>query len=302
MLTQPHYNVAGHLLGLLRHHLSWPGLSPIKHSIRHLQTLLDYADFQRIKQLAATLPLAPLLERQPRFRYKYLSRYLVASFSRPKRLAALLHHYDFLTATVGTTFFEQVAQKLIIWQEQHEAGCFAISLSYPALVGFEGELSLHFTVNGILLQVLSFVIVPGHLVGAANKPALLLSQVQGTRQPILYKQTTKALLDITPAALLVHAAYGLAQALRIDHAAGVGTQEQICYGPTNYFNYDTFWEQFGGSRIDGGLFRLTIPAPEKPIECIKRTYRARTLRKRHYKHALRQAVEQRCRATFKLDC
>ncbi|QKG57430.1 DUF535 family protein [Hymenobacter sp. BRD128] len=295
-----HYNAATQLAGLLRHFLSWPALLPLKQLVRSGQTLLNYADFQRIKQLSTSLPLATLLERQPRFRYKYLSGYLAASFSRPKRLAALLYHYDFLTATAGVAFFEQVARKLLIWQEQHGAGHFAIHLAYPAVVGFEGELSLYFSVNGILLQVVSFVIVPGQLVGAPGKPALLLSQVQGAHQPALHKHATKTLLDITPAALLMHAAYGLAQALRIDHAAGVSTEEQLSYGSGSGFNYNTFWEQFGGERTTGGFFRLAIPAPEKPLECIKSAHRVRTLRKRRYKHALRQAVEQQCRAVFRL--
>lgn len=286
------------MLDPLRDVLNWPALLPAKHFIRSLQTLLDYSDFQRIKQLAVVLPLVPLLERQPRFPYKYLSRYIAASFSRPKRLAAILHHYHFLTATAGPGFFEHVARKIIIWQERRANQTFAIHLSYPAMVGFEGELSLHLTVDGELLQVVSFTIVPGQLMGLADKPALVLGQVQGIRHQALYKHATKTLLDITPAALLVQAAYGLAQALGIDHAAGVSTEEQLSYGTGSRFSYNHFWEQLGGKRLANGLFELAIPAPEKPLEHLKPAHRARTLRKRHYKLALRQDVAQRCSALF----
>ena len=37
----------------------WSGLTPLKQAVRQLQTLLNNADFQRLKQLVAQLPLAP---------------------------------------------------------------------------------------------------------------------------------------------------------------------------------------------------------------------------------------------------
>ena len=287
-----------HLLAVLRHIFNQPALLAVKHSVRSLQTILNYAGFQRVKQLSATLPLEQLLERQPRFRYKYLSSYTASSFSRRERLTAILNHYDFLTATVGADFFRLVASKPIIWQEQRGADNFTIVLSYPALVGFEGELSLSLWVNDVLAQVVSFVIVPGQLVGVGSAQALLLSQVQGAHHPTLYKHATKTLLDITPAALLVHAAYGLAAALGIRHAAGISTAEQLSQSAGNRFDYDAFWAQFGGERTADELFLLTVPAPEKPLESLKANHRARTLRKRQYKLALRRAVEQTCRTSF----
>ncbi len=259
---------------------------------------MDYAGFQRVKHLATALPLEQLLERQPRFTYKYLSRYTAVSFSRRKRLTVILNHYDFLTATVGADFFRLVASKPVIWQEQRGADNFTIVLSYPALVGFEGELSLSLRVNDVLAQVVSFVIVPGHLVGSGSAQTLFLSQVQGAHHPALYKHATKTLLDITPAALLVNAAYGLAAALGIRHAAGISTAEQLSHGSGNRFDYDAFWAQFGGERTADQLFLLTVPAPEKPLESLKSNHRARTLRKRQYKLALRRAVEQTCRTSF----
>ena len=286
------------LPAVLRHIFNQPGLLAVKHSVRSLQTLLNYAGFQRVKQLATTLPLEQLLERQPRFTYKYLSRYTAVSFSRRERLTVILNHYDFLTATVGAAFFKLVASKPIIWQEQRGADNFTIVLSYPTLVGFEGELSLSLRVNEVLAQVVSFVIVPGQLVGSGSAQAILFSQVQGAHHPVLYKHATKTLLDITPASLLVHAAYGLASALGIRHAVGVSTAEQLSQDSGKCFDYDAFWAQFGGQRTNDQLFLLTVPAPEKPLESLKSHHRTRTLRKRQYKLALRRAVEQTCRISF----
>ncbi|WP_229725239.1 DUF535 family protein [Hymenobacter baengnokdamensis] len=245
-----------------------------------------------------TPALNQLLERQPRFLYKYLSRYIALSFSRTTRLAVLLNHYDFLTDFVGPGFFNLVASQPVIWQEQRGTDRFAISLSYPSVVGFEAELSLNLMSNGVLLQVVSFVIVPGRLVGATSRQAILISQVQGTAHQGRYRHATRALLDITPATLLVQAAYGLAAALHIDQTVGISTEEQLSFGTGSHFNYNAFWEQQEGIRTAANLFLLPLIPFQKPLDSIKSKHRARTLRKRHYKQALRQAVEQNCLTIF----
>lgn len=270
----------------------------VKHGIRSLQTLLNFADAQRLKALTTSLAVAPLLERQPRFRYKYLSDYLAVSFSRTIRLKTILNHYHFLAEKTTPAFFGTLPQQPVIWREICGDSTFTISLSYPKYVGFEGELSLNFSCNSTLLQVVSFVIMPGHVVGAAGTQVLLFGQVQGTRNAALLKHATKTLHDITPAALLVNAAYALAEALGIEQAAGVSTAEQLSHGNSSTFDYDGFWRQFGGQPTIHNLFLLDIPAAEKPISSIKPNHRARTLRKRQYKEQLRTAIAQHFEAVF----
>ena len=287
------------LLNTARILFNLPGLLAVKHGVRSLQTLLNFSDAQRLKQLAESLAVAPLLERQPRFRYKYLSRYLSASFSRTTRLKTILNHYHFLAEKTRPAFFTQLPQQLTIWRETCGDNSFSISLSYPRQVGFEGELSLNFYLNSTPLQVVSFVIVPGQVVGATGAQALLIGQVQGTpSNAAALKQATKALHDITPAALLVNAAYGVAEALGIGHAAGVSTAEQLSHGAGSSFDYDGFWQQFGGAPTVHNLFLLDIPAAEKPISSIKPNHRARTLRKRQYKQQLRAAIAAHFQSAF----
>ena len=270
----------------------------MKHGLRSLQTLLNYPGFMQVKRLTSSLALAPLLECQPRFSYKYLSRYSAASFSRRTRLAALLNHYQFLSARVRPEFFGQLPAQPVLWRAQCGADEVSITLSYPQLVGFECELSLNFFFNSTLLQVVGFVIVPGHVVGATTEHALLLSQVQGTRHAALLKQATKTLHDSTPASLLVNAAYGLAEALGITGAAGVSSAEQLGIPGGHHFDYDAFWQQFRGERNSQNLYLLAVPAPERPLLEIKHNHRARTLRKRHYKQQLRESVARQFSQAF----
>ncbi|MGI4832002.1 MAG: DUF535 family protein [Janthinobacterium lividum] len=276
-----------------------PGLLQLKCLFRYCQARLRYEEFQQMRQLIAALPLEALLQLQPRFAYKYLGYYTAVSFPRRARLAAILHHYRFLAAVVRQDFFSVVAEQPVIWQDLVATEEFSIRLSYPLLGWYEGELSLHFFCNATLLQMITFVIVPGTLIGAAAPHTLLVGQVQGTKDRQALQQATKSLHDITPATLLIQAAYGLAMALRITHAAGVSSQEQLRYGgPTCYFNYDAFWQQFRAERLNNRLYLLDIHAPDKPLGEIKAKYRPRTLRKRAYKQQLRAAIAQHCQVAF----
>lgn len=277
-----------------------PALTGVKRTIRQLQTGLDYSDFQQLKRLVATLPLASLLERQPFFTYKYLSPYVAASFDRRARLTILLHHYRFLSTTDKTWFFIQLARDPVLWQEQHGDDLFAIHLSYPLSVGFEAELSLNFYLNQVLIQVVSFVIVPGALVGLQTEGVLFFSQVQGVRNPALLKRATKTLNDITPAVLLVQAAYGLAQVLHLTCAAGIRSTDQLSSGTANTFDYDAFWSHLKGELSpDGHVYYLPIPTPEKPLHQVKSSKRARSTRKRAFKRQMREQVGRACQTMLR---
>ena len=266
-------------------------LSLLHRALHRAQILLEFSAFYRLQQLAKALSLVQLLKIQPKFIYKYLSPYTALSFSRPMRLAAILNHYQFLVERVTPDFFAALSCSPVLWQQQCGPDQLAITLSYPTCTGYEGELSLNFSVNAVVVQVISFAIVPGRLVGSASAQALFICQVQGTRNAPLLRHATKALHDITPATLLVHAAHGLASALGIGQLVGISTEEQLCRDKIS-FDYASFWQQFEGQRTAANLFLLAGPAAEKPIQQIKSNHRARTLRKRQAKQQLRLAVAQ----------
>ncbi len=283
----------------LRQKIKNLGLLPVVHAIRPLLALLNYQGFRQFKRVTANLPLGPLRQRQPRFLYKYLAPYAAASFSRATRLAVLINHYQYLTAQANAAFFPALAHSPVLWRRRCGPDECTIALSYPLHVPNEAELSLHFCWNSALIQVVSFVIAPGSAVGAASAQVLLFSQVQGFANAAQLKGIIKALDDVTPAALLVHAAYGLASAWQIDGAAGVSKENKVGKWVHRHFDYDAFWLDFKGElNAPGNLFLLPVPPPEKPLEEIKRNHRARTLRKRLLKESVRAEVAQHWQAHF----
>lgn len=283
----------------LRRWLEKLGLMPLLYALSPVFTLLNLAQFRHYRQLVRSLPLEPLFERYPRFLYKYLSPYAVASFGRRTRLAVLTHHYQFMAAQAGPAFFQHLRERPVLWRHTIDADEFTIALSFPMYVDYEGELLLEMALNGTVLQLLTFVVAPGAAVGVASEQVLLITHVQGRAPAELMKHARITLHDITPGALLVQAAYGLALAWGITNGAGVGTSEKAGAWAERHFDYDAFWLELHGERSAHlNVYHLSIPAPERPLEEIKRAHRARNQRKREFKKELREQVGQWWQDTF----
>ena len=283
----------------LRQEIKRLGLLPVVHAIKPVLALLNYKGFRQLKGLTANLPLEPLFKRQPRFHYKYLAPYAAASFDRGTRLAVLINHYQYLIDRTNAAFFPAMTQSPVLWRFRSGDDECTISLSYPLHVANEAELSLHLEWNSTLTQVVSFVIAPGSTVGSPCSQVLFFGQVQGFANAAQLKDITKALNDITPASLLVHAAYGIASALRINGAAGVSKHNKVGKWVYRHFDYDTFWlDHKGELNPHTDVFLLPVPPPERPLEEVKRNHRARTLRKRQFKESVREEIAQFWQANF----
>lgn len=277
------------------------GIIRYVYAIRPLLALLNYRGFRTLKNVVDNLPLKPLLERQPRFLYKFLAPYAVANFKRRLRLDTLITHYQFLGATANPRFFAALAQNPVIWSEQFDSDSCSISVSFPQHSTNEAEISLNLYWNSTLTQVVSFVVAPGSAVGSQSPHVLLITQVQGYAKSAQLKDVTKALHEITPACLLVNAAYGFAAAWKIDLAAGISAQSKVGKWIHLHFDYDAFWQDFKGEyNANTDLYSLPVPAPEKPIAQIKRNHRARTLRKRLYKEQVREHIAAYWHSNFSI--
>lgn len=284
-----------------RYLLNHPYFIFLKWEARRLRTLFHADEFRLWRELADSLPLVTIRKKYPYFLYKYLGTYIGKGFSRSTKLAILRYHYGFIKYRIGVHFFKALDTSLVLWSHELDDGILTISLSHPPIVDFESELSLSFTLDGSVLQVLGFVIAPGSVLGTPSGATLLLSQVQGIKDAGLLKDVTRMLKDITPAVVLVNAAYGLAAALGIAQAAGVSTEQQVS-GPHIYFKYSEFWRVLGGKETAGGIFQVPIPTPERPINQISSNHRSKTLRKRHFKQSVREAVGKKVGVFLGLGC
>ena len=111
----------------------------------------------------------------------------------------------------------------------------------------------------------------------------------------LIRSATRNCLDISPAALLLAAAEGIATALDLSHMIGIGADKQISGSTGSRLEgmvkaYDEFWITAGGLRLERSMYQLTVPLSRKPIQSIKRNHRLRARRKHEYKTVVKEQV------------
>jgi uncharacterized protein VirK/YbjX len=167
-------------------------------------------------------------------------------------------------------------------------------MGLPKPLDKEGEMSVKLLVDGEIVFVLSFAIVPGWVIKSEAAEVLLITQIQGRRGA--YREihlATKALHDVAPAALLLAAVQGIANAFGIAQLAGVSAVRQSCFTPecAAAFKgaYDDFFAVLGMTRNAAGFFLSPVPIEEKSLACIKPGHKLRTRQKRAFKQQIQLA-------------
>jgi len=237
---------------------------------------------------------------EPRLMFKYLTDYLGADLSRKERASILIDHYAFLKDRVEGTFFRRIVDgRVELWHQIKSEHTYRIHVTFPrtATAHHEGDLSLVFEADGVDIYVLSFAIGPGSIAGLAASHAIYIARMQGKGKGLhLIRTATKMCLDVSPPALLLAAAEGVATALGVSHMIGIGADNHISvsadfFRPNDMVRtYDEFWLAAGGLRLERNMYHLPVPSTHKPIQSIKRNHRSRALRKREYKLAVKKQV------------
>ena len=119
-------------------------------------------------------------------------------------------------------------------------------------------------VNGDIVYVLSFAIIPGRVVGANAAEVLLVTRLQGT--PGCYAQiklATKASHEVGPSALLLAALQGVADGFGVREIAAVDAEKQssYCEGFAVCFKsaYDDFFSKLAMDKTASGFYLSPVP-------------------------------------------
>lgn len=230
-----------------------------------------------------------LARRHPSLIYKYQKHYLARSFNRTQRKAILKFHYEFMGKAVNSQFYTRlVAGDIELWRSAEDREPVTISLRVPEY-GSEGDLSLILEMERRQIYELSFTIVPGSVVGMTESSAMFVARIQGRKgQFDEIKRATKICRDVSPPYLLMAAAEGLAGALGMKFAVGVGNGDQVSKRKT--FDYGSFWETLLSARTGGRFYVLPLPISGVPLEQCSPSHRRRTRMKREFKLELSNAV------------
>ena len=223
----------------------------------------------------------------PRFPFKYaITNYLAQGLTTSQRAECFLYHHCRVNAAFPVDLLRHIFERnLTLHEVQHGANLYSIELCLPTGSDLrEGELAIEFRVDGVTIYVLQLTVIPGRVVGSKARDVVLISRIQGVRgcYPLIYS-ATKAFRDVAPAALLVGAAHGVAQALEIDEWAGVTSERQTCFGldrPDMFSTaYDEFFAQLGGTCTKAGFF-LGSFSEQKPLGQVNNGHKARKKKRR----------------------
>ena len=142
---------------------------------------------------------------------RYLRAYMGRTLTHQMRREIVLSQVTHLEAHVHRSFFIELAHpRDALWRHADERCC-SIWLSANPGRHLEGDFDLVFQLDGVAIYSLSFSIGPNLAHPAAGEVAMLVGRVQGERGHFGdIRLATKALSDISPAALLVSAAEGIA--------------------------------------------------------------------------------------------
>jgi len=223
---------------------------------------------------------------------RYLRPYIGHSLTHGTRRDIVILQALHLQERVRRSFFLELVQpRDALWRQADER-CYSIWLSANPGRHLEGDLELAFRLDGIAIYTLSFSIGPNLAHPASGDVAMLVGRVQGERGHFDdIRLATKNLNDISPAALLVSAAEGIALALNLSHICGVAGSEQLARlkPGAEYFDYDSFWESLSGRRI-GGWYQFDAPFLHKPPSQTATDHRRRARQRRMFRDAVREGV------------
>jgi uncharacterized protein VirK/YbjX len=232
----------------------------------------------------------------PSFAVKYLTpEYLAQGFTVTERASCFLHHYRRLHAALPDQLLRRTLQEEVTIHQIPEGGNrFALTMGLSRPYDEEGELSLHLRVDGGVVFVLSFTIVPGWVVKSGAAEILLVTRLQGVKG--CYSQisfATRTLHDVAPAALLFAALQGIAGAFGINEITAIPAARQSAYSEECSASfkeaYDDFFSQLGMSKGSTGFFCVPVPVQGKPLALIKQGHKLRTKEKRAFKQQVMSA-------------
>jgi len=258
------------------------------------RALINLGKYHEIVRLLKLPPFPETVRNNPRFAFKFLlTNYLVRGSTGIEGVTCFLHHYSRLRNALPDHLLRQTLHWDITLHDFSDGGNqIAITMGRSRPCDKEGELSLNLKVNGDIVYVLSFAIIPGRVVGANAAEVLLVTRLQGA--PGCYAQiklATKASHEVGPSALLLAALQGVADGFGVREIAAVDAEKQssYCEGFAVCFKsaYDDFFSKLAMDKTASGFYLSPVPIEDKPIALIKQGHKLRTKEKRAFKQQIR---------------
>jgi len=226
------------------------------------------------------------------------STYLSKNLDENTRYACFYNHYLAIHERVSEQAFHSMTfGKVALYKIGTPNADYKITIQISHDPIDEGEFSLLFWANDTALYTLSFTIVPGYAVGLDDRHTLLISRMQGSRAKFQELRTaTKDINEISPQAILLAALEGIAEAMSVQHLAGVPAAQQAAYNDRTAEIltriYDDFYRTAGAESVATGFHITNVPLPRKSLTLVKPGHRLRTKLKQKIKSDIAASVRE----------
>lgn len=282
------------MLDSLRHRQDWTGpwykrgVTALKYIVRSLCVAAQHGRFLAL--IAADPVMRSYRRRDPRLLERHLHRFVNAYWRRDERLIHLQQHYRFAKAHLPPWLYERVyamGHASLGAFTGKDGSWLSLCLQPPIYKGCEGELCLQLCdVNEDPLYSIVFTI-------ADERPTLMIGCLQGPRGENardVVRELTRNLHGLRPKQLMLSLVYAFARHYRIERLLAISNEAHPLRrsGRTVFSNYDAFWEEQQGRRIDDGWYALP-PSPKPRSEAEVPSHHRAAFRRRE---ALRREVEQ----------
>ena len=209
-----------------------------------------------------------LIRRFPHYVNKYVHPYMASGFDREVRRTIVKFHHQYLAERLAESFYEKILRRPPLWSEVINGHVYAICISFDEAHHREGDISLTFNKNGVIIYDAAFTMVPGLVIDNSAECVLLVGRIQGRKNRAGdIAIATRACHNIAPPRLLMQTVQSIAAELSINTIAGVNNEAQLARsykgGSQVVFDYDAFWEAFKWERKTPIAFEFRVPIPPK---------------------------------------
>ncbi len=235
----------------------------------------------------------PLVRRHPKIAYKYLVKYAALNLATRCRLALVTSHYSLVQKFFNDAFSDEVyGDRLSLWKSPQPDFPLSIDLDFPAPFHTEGDLCATMRLGDREVYRMVFILSSGATFGLGEQNVIFITCVQGLTNQATLRGITAECNDVHPADVLMAVVQGIATSLGIATMVGIRDDQQICNSGRTYFSYDSFFDEYGAldQKVNAHLIR--VPLQRKELALIPAKHRARTRRKRAFRDAISNDVQQ----------
>lgn len=239
--------------------------------------IMPVLTYRLLKMLTEHPAYEKVLLTQPGLPCRIHRPWLSNKMSRRERLAALIHHYERISALLGNRMFNTllsvsgITLATIVGKDNQT---YVLRFLSTHKLDREGEATLILSdTAGQMLSEITFT-----LCQRFNENALFIGGLQGPNTADAQnriQQATKGFHGLFPKRIVVEALLRLAQLLGIKNVCAVANTSHV-YHALRYYNrkkhmhadYDALWEVVGGIRTPDGSYQLPLEISRKRLEDI----------------------------------